>query len=135
TVPSRVTDSLPTVELCNNSVTLSDTVNDISTTGTGFSYTNFMTDIGGGTGTEDITGNATRTVSVDVTCTDGSGTIGNTANLAGEDSSIQVQIGIDPITGLPIYVDFACCVGVDLDASSVVDISCSGGSGCKFCDA
>lgn len=134
TVPSRVTDSLSALEKCNDSVTLSDTASDISTTGTGFSYTNFVTDIGGGTGTEEINASATRHVSVDVSCVDGSGTIGNTANLAGESSSVQVQIGIDPITGLPIYVDFACCVGVDLDASSVVDISCSGGSGCKFCD-
>jgi hypothetical protein len=116
-------------------VTLSDTESDISTTGTGFTVGNFVTNIGSGTGTEVISATVTRTVSVDVSCDNGSGTVGNTANLAGEDSSVQVQTGIDPITLLPIYVDFACCVGVDLDASAVVDISCSGTPGCKFCDA
>jgi hypothetical protein len=134
TVPSRVTDSLPALAMCNDNVTLTDTESDISTTGTGFTVGNFVTDIGGGTGTEVITTSLTRTVSEDVTCTDGSGTVGNTANLTGASDSVALQIGIDG-NGNPIYVYFPCCVGVDLDASAVVDISCNGGSGCKFCSA
>jgi|GEM_PF-2238450 len=134
TVPSRVTRTVPALEWCNNEVTLHDTSHDIDILITGgdgsLTLSNFLTDIGGGIGIEVVSASASRTVEVDVTCVPPvSGIVTNYAYLDGASSSVWVQgpqIGIDPITGLPIYqyFDFPCCVGVDLSASAFAVVAC-----------
>jgi len=131
TVPCRETRTIPALEECNGTVTLSDLESDIQVTGN-IMVSNYVTDIGGGTGTESISVDVTRLVMVTVTC-DGtaSGTIVNTAHLDGASSSVTVQgpqTGVDG-SGNPTYdyYDFPCCVGVDLDAASNVASECTGG--------
>ena len=68
-----------------------DLASDIAPTGT-VTYTSFATDIGGGTGTEAVTGSVVRTVTVDgvdpgVDC----GSITNTAHLDGTGSTVVLD--------------------------------------------
>lgn len=133
TVACRVTRALPVLEPCNDSVTLTDTETNIAATGT-VTFSNFTTDIGGGTGTETLTASATRYVSVDYVGGELGGLLTNCADLDGESSSVSVQgpqIGTDPVTFLPIYqyYEFSCCVGVDLEACDSVLIGPTGGGG------
>jgi hypothetical protein len=126
TVPTRLTLTLPaTVAACNAAVTLTDTDADIATTGTA-TFSNFATDIGGGSGTEVLTDSATRTVSCDVDGGASGGTVGNTAHLDGEDGTVTAVGPIDPNTGLPLYTySFPCCVGIHDSASSVLEVGAS----------
>jgi len=122
TVPTRITRTVPALEACNDSVTLSDTADDISATGT-VTFSNFSTDIGEGAGTQVVTESGTFTTSVDVDGGADGGTIANTAYLSGESDDVVVNGPIDPATGLPIYsYTFSCCTGVSDEASSVLDV-------------
>ena len=132
TVPCRVSREVPPVKNGNDSVTLSDTASDVAANGAGIGFVNFSTDIGAaGTGSgEVISATSVRSVSVDATCAPpASGTLTNTAHLDGESCSVVVQgpqIGVDPVTGLPIYqqLSFPCVTGVALDASADATIAC-----------
>jgi len=132
TVPCRVSRDVPALKEGNASVTLSDAASDVAANGAGIGFVNFLTDIGAaGTGSgEVISATAVRSVSVDATCAPpASGTITNTAHLDGESCSVVVQgpqIGVDPLTGLPIYQQFSfpCVTGVALDASADASIAC-----------
>lgn len=129
-VPCRVTEAIPALQNGNDIVTLSDTSGDVVVTGSNVALSNFSTDIGGGSGTELVSADATHSVFVDETCTpSASETVTNTAHLDGESSSVTVQgpqIGTDPTTGAPIYAtfEFACVTGVDLDAAANAGVSC-----------
>jgi hypothetical protein len=105
---------------------------DVAASGSGIGFLNFTTDIGAantGSG-EVISATASRSVSVDATCTPpGSGTITNTAHLDGQSCNVVVQgpqIGTDPVTGLPIYqyFTFPCVTGVALDANATATVAC-----------
>jgi len=132
TVPCRVSREVPPLKEGNASVTLSDAAGDVSASGSGIGFLNFMTDIGAantGSG-EVISATASRSVSVDATCNPpGSGTLTNTAHLDGQSCTVIVQgpqIGTNPITGLPIYqlFEFPCVTGVALDASASASVAC-----------
>jgi hypothetical protein len=137
-VPCRVTRTVPVLQTCNSSVTLTDTGANIAVNGSGVTEGNFQTDIGGGSGTEVISDTATRTVSVDTVCTPpGSATMTNAAHLDGEDSSIFVQTGVDPLTLQPVGFTFPCCIGIHLEAHKGVAVSCDalppeGFHGCTY---
>jgi len=129
-VPCRVTNAIPTLVNGNSTVTLSDTPDDVNVTGTNVSTNTFTTDIGGGTGSEDITDTVTKNVSVNAVCEPpGSATVNNEAHLDGASSTLTVQgpqIGTDPVTGAPIYqqFEFTCVAGVNLDDGANADVSC-----------
>lgn len=145
-VPCRVTQYVPDVIDGNSTVTLKDTAGDVvvgTTTGTGsVSLSNFTTTIGGGDGTEDITGSVTRTVSVDATCDPpATRTVTNTAYLDGEDVIVTVQgpqtgencvqtvdlYGVTTTTCTPMYAlyEFTCVAAEYLQASANATVTCN----------
>jgi hypothetical protein len=129
TVPCRVTKSIPALQNGNATVTLSDVFSDdVDVTGTGVQVSNPIN-----FGSSNISATTNVNLSVDEVCTppDGAATITNTAHLDGASSSVIVQgpqTGTDPITGLPIYqtFEFACVIGVALDAPANADVTCGG---------
>jgi hypothetical protein len=132
TVPCRISKEVPALKKGNDTVTLSDAQSDITVSGSGIGSSNFLTNIGAGnTGSGEVISTTTvAAVSVDASCTPpGSGTITNTAHLDGQSCSITVQgpqIGIDPVTGLPVYqtYQFPCVTAADLDASANATVAC-----------
>jgi hypothetical protein len=73
------------------------------------------------------------TFSVSVSAVDGGeagGSITNTAHLDGVSDEVSVIIGYESVydemtmtyNSVPIYYDFPCCVGIDLEASSTVTV-------------
>jgi len=131
-VPCRISKDVPALQRGNDTVTLSDAESDIAVSGSGIDVSSFFTTIGAdntGSG-EVISGTTAAGVSVDAACKPpGSGTVTNTAHLNGESCAVTVrgpQIGVDPLTGLPVYqtYDFACFTGIDLDASANATVAC-----------
>lgn len=125
-VPCRVTESIPALQNGNDTVALSDLFpDDVAVAGTGVSVGNPS-----GFGSSNISATTSVDPSVDEVCTPpGAATINNTAHLDGDSSTVTVQglqIGTDPLTGLPIYAQytFACVTGVDLDASANAGVTC-----------
>jgi hypothetical protein len=145
-VPCRVTMGLPgDTTTCNQEVTLTDTndTDHISASGT-VGYSNYSTDIGGGTGTELFDGAVVpdnvaqmRSLSVDVDGGADGGTITNTADLTGSDASVFVQTGIDPVTFEPIGYFVKICTALDLSDSWAVTVGAAGGdfTADDFCTA
>jgi hypothetical protein len=122
-VPTRITNTVPALEECNSSVTLTDADTDVTTTGT-VTFSNFNN---GGIGTGVVlTGDAQFTVTADVDGGASGGTITNTAHLNGAGDQVGVITGYDPITFLPIYYYFDCCIGVDLPAASTLNVAPTG---------
>ena len=121
-VPDRQTRTIPALEACNDSVTVTDT--GLTTTGTA-TYSNYQD---GGLGAPGVSVNATTppwTVSATV---DGSGSVCNAATLFSPGSSVQVIKGYDPVTQLPNdWYTFECCEGLDLSASACVSVNSSPG--------
>ncbi len=115
-VPTRPTRNVPSLVLCNDTVTLTDpgvaTTRDV----TASSFDNGG--IGDGVALNE---SAEAPVTVDVDGGAGGGTVGNTAYLDGEGCEVGVIIGYD-VFGAPIYHYFPCCLGLDLEASSVVEV-------------
>jgi hypothetical protein len=109
TVPTRVTRPLPALQICNDTVTITDTFSSGTATVT------LTTDpIGSGTTTgTSQTYTLTGTVG-------GSGELANTAALKGTGSTVTVTLGTDPVTLLPITRNLPCCEAVDLTANSNV---------------
>jgi hypothetical protein len=114
-VPTRITRSVPAAQSGNGSVTLTDGVGDITTTGT-VSFSGASTTVGGGSGSETISATTTRTVTATADGGAEGGTIGNCAHLAG--STVTQTINGHTIT---------LVVGVDLDACDTQTIE---GDGC-----
>jgi hypothetical protein len=143
-VPCRVTSAIPTLENGNSTVTLSDTSGDVSVDDSSVTVSNFLTTIGGGTGSEVISGDVTRSVSVDETCSPpGSATVNNTAHLDGASSSVTISLGLcvsnpaktctvatqdtDCGTGNLCNVtdySFTCVAGVNLDDGADAAVAC-----------
>jgi hypothetical protein len=119
-VPSRLTLTVPVLEACNASVTLTDSVDDLFATGSVSFDPNSFDNGGIGAGLV-ISDTTIKTVSVAVDPGADGGTITNTAHLNGDSDYVSVMIGHDPL-GAPIYFSFPCCVGVDLSASSTITI-------------
>ncbi len=118
-VATRADDFLrcvPALEKCNDSVELSDTLADITST-TGVTYSGYTTDIGGGGGVESVSGSVVRTVQVSVDA-GSNGTITNTARLEGADDFVVVWVYCPP----PDNYTFPCCRGVSLSASQSLAI-------------
>lgn len=122
-VPSRITKTVPALEECNKSVTLTDP--ELHATGTA-SASNVASAIGAGLV---LTASGTYTVSADVTGGDNGGKVCNTAYLDGADTQVGVIVGYSTVTNpdltvtqVPIYRYFPCCVGVHLTAESCVDV-------------
>jgi hypothetical protein len=133
TVPCRISKDVPALKRGNDTVTLSDAASDVAVSGTGIEAANFSTNLGAdntGSG-EAISSTTSVHVSVEASCMPpGSGTITNTAHLAGASCFVNVQgpqTGIDLVTGLPIYqtFPFPCVTGIDLDASANATVTCA----------
>jgi hypothetical protein len=121
----------------NAQVTLKDQAGDVSVVGSGVTLSNFSTTIANA-GVEVIDSDATRSVSVDETCSPpGAARVFNTAHLAGTGSSVTVQgpqIGedctTDPLTGVrtctPVYAQFvfACVAPVAIDDTAQALVTC-----------
>lgn len=112
TVPTRITKSLPALQICNDAVTITDS---FATDGTA-TYALTTDPIGTG-----VTTNASAVYLV-TGSVDGEGTVTNTASLDGTGSVVTVTMGIDPVTGLPITATRECCVALQKTASSSVDV-------------
>ena len=128
TVPCRTTTNVPATENANASVTLTDPdphtgsatldsnlqptftpdASGIITFG-GVSYSNFSTDVGGGTGTETLSSSVNRSVGVNISVT-GLGAIANCALLQGQSDTISLT---DPNGNV---FTFPCSTGVNLQA-------------------
>lgn len=122
-VPSRVLMGVGALQWCNSSPLLRDESSDISATGT-VSFSDYQTDIGGGTGSEPVYDSASRFVKVNASPGASGGTISNHANLRGSDSFVTVNGPTDPLTGQPLFsFAFACCVGADWNAFDTQEIS------------
>ncbi|MBI2688276.1 MAG: hypothetical protein HYX27_18385 [Acidobacteria bacterium] len=113
-VPVRLTMTVPPLQKCNDTVTLTDVLSAIDAT-----YVAGQNDIGVGI-TISAGGTSTYLVKAKVS---GEGSVTNTATITGQGSSVVVNGPIDPITLKPIYsYEFICCVGVAASASSTVDV-------------
>jgi hypothetical protein len=129
-VPTRVTETVPSFEECHGQVTLDDA--GVMTTGTvtvGDVAVNGMP-------TEPV--GSTTTFTVTATGVNGGasgGNISNTATLTAEGSEVSLLIGYqtvpDPVTGLPVqqplYYTFACCPVFSLTVSASANIDDPGG--------
>jgi len=127
-VPCRITSTVPALNEVNDQVTLTDTEDDISVTGT-VTTSNFVTDILGdqGPGIALLEDSGNFSVSVDVDPGADGGSVTNCASLEGEDGSLSVTLGTDPVTGLPVYShDFMCGEGVDDAACSTLEFGPGG---------
>ncbi len=114
TVPTRITKALPAVEVCNETVTITDT---FSTTDTA-SYILTTDPIGLGVSTSaSIIYTVIGTVS-------GEGTVSNTASLDGVGSTVTLTTGpTDPITGIAPTTTRPCCEATHMTANSSVAVS------------
>lgn len=110
TVPTRVTKLLPPLQICNDTVTITDTFATTDTATVSLSVdpigTGVMTS---SSSTYGLTG-----------IVDGEGIVTNTARLAGSDSTVALTLGTDPVTLQPITTDMPCCRAVSITASSTV---------------
>ncbi|HTE17720.1 MAG TPA: hypothetical protein VK689_04985, partial [Armatimonadota bacterium] len=118
TVLARTT-RLPALIECNKTVTLTDKLANVTATGT-VTFGNFRTNIGGGTGTEVISGTVTRTVSVDVTPGATGGTIENCAKLTSKD--VVKIVNVRETNGTLTPFSFICCEGLDTEACATVEV-------------
>jgi hypothetical protein len=151
-VVCRVTSSAPAIEDPNSTVTLTDklptvfngdpieigedvvfgVVYGIVTIGN-VSFSNFTTDIGGGTGQEDLTGSSgDKSVSVDV-AEGSSGAIANCANLRGRDHSVTINGPVDPLTGLPVTYSMPCATGLNITKCAWPAINTVQCQDCNYC--
>lgn len=112
-VPTRITRSLPALQVCNDSVTLTDVM---TTSGTAVATVS-TNQIGSG-----VTVNATGSYSI-VASLSGSGVVTNRATLTGTSTTVPIQIGTDPVSGAPITVERPCCVALDLSASNSIEVT------------
>ncbi|HEX7898088.1 MAG TPA: hypothetical protein VF950_10035 [Planctomycetota bacterium] len=121
-VPCRLTRGVPVLEECAKTVTLTDTAADVVATGT-VGVSGFFTDIGGGTGVQELSASGVFTTSVLVTPGALGGTVTNTASLDSPGDEITLEGPLDLLTGLPSYsYEVECCPGLHLRASSTVVI-------------
>jgi len=104
TVPTRLTYPVPPLQICNDSVTITDTFTTNGTAGV-----SNVTGNDPGTGTL-ISASTTFTVTGTVT---GDGVVTNTAKLDGTDSTV---------TTLLSFNTFPCCVGLHLQDTSSVTV-------------
>lgn len=118
-VPTRITKSVPVTEHCNASVTLTDP-GPVTDPG-GVVAGAFDNSSIGADGLQ-ITDTTAVTVSVPVDGGMNGGQVGNDAFLNGDSDSVSISGPVDPATlTAPLYM-FPCCVGVSLDAGSMVDV-------------
>lgn len=133
TVPTRITlPALPsTPDECNDSVTVTDDPNtDVTTTGT----VTTSNPVGFDAFPAVINSSTTWDVSVDVDSGAEGGNVCNEAHLDGAacGGTLNVIIGYDPITGLPIFATYECAPAADSDSSDCAQIGPP--SGCTFND-
>lgn len=112
-VPTRITRNLPALQVCNDSVTLTDV---LTTSGTA-AATVSTNQIGSG-----VTVNATSSYSIVASLT-GGGVVTNRATLTGTSTTVPIQIGTDPVSGAPITVERPCCAALDLSASNTIEVT------------
>ena len=122
-VPSRITRTVPALEQCNASVTLTDPSLTVDGTVTA---DNITSDIGTGL---TLTASGTFQVSASVAGGTAGGRVCNTAYLDGADDYVSVIIGYTSVTNAdltvtttPILHYFHCCVGVHLSKESCVTV-------------
>lgn len=135
-VPTRITVAIPALNNCNSAPTLKET--GVTKTGD-VSYGS--ADYQGYDAGIQITD--TTTFAVTASGVDGGaagGEICNGATLKGDGCGVSVVIGYNSITNPdgtttlePIYHEFPCCTGVDLSASTCVDIDGGGFKNNDFC--
>ena len=134
TVPTRITlPPLPaTPDECNDSVTVTDDPNDdVTTTGT----VTTSNPVGFDAFPAGISSTTSWDVSVDVNSGTDGGNVCNEAHLDGAacGGTLNVIIGYDPITGLPIFATYECAPAADADSSDCAQIGPPSG-GCVFHD-
>lgn len=121
-IPSRSTISVLSTVVVNNSVLLSDTESQITTTGSA-SFSDYLTNIGAGSGTQSLSASSSNYVNVLVYGGISGGTITNCATLTNPDYIQTVNGPIDSLTGLPQYsYNFVCASGVNLSACDTQSI-------------
>jgi hypothetical protein len=133
-VPTRFSLEVPPLKACNDSVLLTDSESDLSTTGT-VQYSDFSND-GIGDGVEIGAGDPAGTkysynVSALVTGGDAGSQLCNTAHLDSlecQDCSVSVIIGYNPDL-TPIYHQFPCCQVIALEDSACVTLEKQTGGG------
>ncbi len=120
-VPTRLGVTLPALQNCNSTVTLTDVIS--STGNPPVTVTPGQNDIGSG-----VTVSATGDYTVIATLT-GSGTSTNSAFIDGASSSITITGSlVDPITMQPVHTfTVPCCTGTHQEADSTVIVD--GGTG------
>jgi hypothetical protein len=130
TVPTRVVlAALPAApDECNDSVTVTDT--GATTTGT----VTTSNPVGFDAFPAAISSTTSWDVSVDVDSGTDGGNVCNEAQLDGAacGGTLNVIIGYDPITGLPIYATYECAPAADADSSDCAQIGAP--TGCTFND-
>lgn len=127
-IPSRVTMKIPAPVAVNNSVLLSDLESQLATTGT-VAYAGYQTDIGAGSGTQQISSSQNNYVSVLVSGGTQGGTITNCATQTSPDYTVLVNGPLDPLTGLPIYsYNFICEQGISNQACNTVSVPSDNGN-------
>jgi len=132
TVPSRIAlAALPNApDECNDSVTVTDDpLTDVTTTGT----VTTSNPVGFDAFPAVISTTTSWDVSVDVDSGTDGGNVCNEAHLDGAacGGTLNVIIGYDPITGLPIYATYECATAADSDSSDCAQIG-PPPSGCTF---
>jgi hypothetical protein len=118
-VPTRISLPLPRLEECNDEVLLTDIA--VTTTHT-VTYDEVTFDPATPNWPSGVLISATTSFKVIASGVDGGedgGTISNTATLFSPSDSVSVIIGYNADL-TPIYHDFVCCVGIDLEASDSV---------------
>lgn len=134
-ISSRFCQKVPKLEKCSGSIVLTDTSSDVQ----GFfidqqgqqqpaPFSNFMTDIGNGSGIETLTGSVVRTVSITVPNFDLARSFINTATLHSDASMTKVK-AVSKVRGncccckpTVIKQEFICCPAVTITTSSVVNV-------------
>lgn len=121
-IPSRSTINILSPTLVNNSVLLSDPSSQITTTGT-VSFSDYLTNIGAGSGVQSVSSSGSNYVNVLVNGGISGGTITNCATLTNPDYTQTVTGPIDSTTGLPQYSHtFVCASGTNLSACDTQNI-------------
>jgi hypothetical protein len=118
TVGLPLSFSAPQVEECNAHPMLADAPDALATTGT-VTVMGVDTLIGGGAGSELLGTAVTRTVTATFDPGPDGGTISNTATLTAPASSLTLPGPAD----MPAAVEVACCPGVELAATSTVELA------------
>lgn len=119
-VPTRLTNVVPALERCHDTVTLTDPGLAVEGAASVDGFDNGG--IGDGLVISESGTYTVTTTTVNLPDADDSGIVCNTAYLSSPSDTVEVVIGTDPGTGLPILHTFVCCDAVDLSAEDCVTV-------------